>query len=153
MTFDPAEFLNATTSESNDTTMLPPPDNMSGDGYQILADKVNVRAWQGKADPSKSGLTLDIQWLIEDESVKAFCGREKVTCRQGIMLDLTDSGQLDMSKGRNIALGKLREALDLNTPGKPFSFSMIQGRMAKGWVQHRVDGENIYAEIKRVGKF
>ena len=152
MTFDPNEFLNSTVTDSNDTTMISPPDNMSGDGYQILADKVDVRAWQGKTDPSKSGLTLDIQWLIEDEGVKAFCGREKVVCRQGIMLDLNDSGQLDMSKGKNVGLGKLREALDLNTPGKPFSFSMIAGRMVKGWVQHRVDGENVYAEIKRVGK-
>ncbi len=150
--FDPNEFLNSTVTDSNDTTLLNPPDNMSGEGYQILADKVGVRTWQGKADPSKSGLTLDIQWLIEDEEVKKFCGREKVLCKQGIMLDLTEGGQLDMSKGKNIGLGKLREALGLNNPGQPFSFNMITGRMAKGFVQHRVDGENVYAEIKRVAK-
>ena len=150
--FDANDFLNSTVTDSNDTTLINPPDNMSGDGYQMLCTKVDCRAWQGKADPSKSGLTLDVQWQIEDESVKKFCGREKVVCRQGIMLDLTDGGQLDMAKGKNIGLGKLREALGLNTPGVPFSFSMIVGRMAKGFVQHRVDGENVYAEIKRVAK-
>jgi hypothetical protein len=86
--FDPNEFLNSTVTDSNDTTLINPPDNMSGDGYQILATKVDCRTWQAKADPSKSGLALDIQWSIEDESVKTFCGREKVVCKQGIMLGL-----------------------------------------------------------------
>jgi hypothetical protein len=67
---------------------------------------------------------------------------------QDVMLDLTDSGQLDMAKGRNVRLGRLREALDLNAPGRPFSFAMIQGRMAKVKVGHRVDGEDIYAEVR-----
>jgi hypothetical protein len=152
MTFDPNDFLNATITESNDTALLNPPDNMSGDGYQMIADKATVAPWQGKADPSKSGLKLEIQWQIEDENVKKFCGREKVMCRQSIMLDLNDSGGLDLGKGRNIGLGKLREALGMNVPGVPFSFQMISGRMAQGYVQHRVDGENVYAEIKRVAK-
>jgi hypothetical protein len=81
-----------------------------------------------------------------------FCGREKVTCKQGIMLDLNEGGQLDMGKGKNVSLGKLREAIGLNSPGQPFSFSMIQGRMALGFVQHRVDGDQVFAEIKRVQK-
>ena len=152
MTFDPNEFMSATITESNDTALLNPPDNMAGEGYQMIADKVTVVPWQGKADPSKSGLKLEIQWQIEDENVKKHCGREKVLCRQSIMLDLNDSGGLDLGKGRNIGLGKLREALGMNTPGVPFSFQMIQGRMALGYVQHRVDGENVYAEIKRVAK-
>lgn len=150
--FDANDFLNSTIAESNDTVLLNPPDNMSGEGYMIIADKVACRAWQGKADPSKSGLVLDITWLIEDEGVKEFCGREKVQCRQSVMLDLNESGGLDLGKGKNIGLGKLREALGMNVSGQPFSFGMIQGRIAKGFVQHRVEGDNIYAEIKRVGK-
>lgn len=148
--FDPNEFLNQTVDTANDTKLINPPDNMSGEGYQILAGKLDCRTWTKKDDPSVSGLALDIQWEIQDEAVKMFCGREKVICKQGIMLDLTETGGLDMSKGKNIGLGKLREALGLNIPGQPFSFSMIPGRMAKGFVQHRVNGEDIYAEIKRV---
>lgn len=152
MTFDPNEFLNSTVTDSNDTKLINPPDNMAGDGYMILARKLDCRTWQKKDDPSVSGLALDIQWEIQDETVKTFCGRDKIFCKQGIMLDLTDSGQLDMAKGKNIDLGKLREALGLNTPGEPFSFSMIIGRMARGFVHHRVVGEDVYAEIKRVAK-
>lgn len=152
MTFDPNEFLDQTVDAANDTKLINPPDNMSGDGYTILAEDVKCRTWQKRDDPSVSGLALDILWEIQDEEVKMFCGREKILCKQGIMLDLTDSGQLDMGKGKNTGLGKLREALDLNTPGQPFSFSMITGRIAKGFVQHRVVGDDVYAEIKRVAK-
>jgi hypothetical protein len=150
--FDVDNFLNQTVNTSNDTSLINPPDNMSGDGYMILAGKVDCRTWQKRDDPSVSGLALDIQWEIQDEAVKSFCGRDKIICKQGIMLDLTESGELDMGKGKNTNLGKLREALGLNTPGEPFSFSMITGRLAKGFVQHRVVGEDIYAEIKKVLK-
>lgn len=152
MAFNPDDFLNQTVTGSNDTTMINPPENVSSDPYTILAGKVVVRTWQKKDDPSVAGLALDIQWEIQDESVKEFCGREKVFCKQGIMLDLNDDGTLNMAKGQNISLGKLREALELNDPSEPFSFNMIQGRMAHGFVTHRVVGENIYAEIKRVEK-
>ena len=68
------------------------------------------------------------------------------------MLDLTDSGSMDMGKGRNVGLGRLREALNLNQPGQVFSFSMIPGRLAKVAVSHRIDGENIYAEVKSLAR-
>lgn len=150
--FDPNEFLSQTITDANDTKLIPVPDNMAGEPYLMLAGKVEIRSWQKRDDPSVGGLALDIQWEIQDEAVKEHCGREKLTCKQGIMLDLTDSGQLDMSKGKNIGLGKLREALDMNQPGQAFSFQMIEGRLAKGHVQHRVVGEDVYAEVKRVVK-
>ena len=153
--FDPNEFLNGQVEGSNDTKFTNPPDNMSGDPYTGIASKVEIRQWQGKADPSKSGLALDIQWEIQDESVKTFCGRATVNVKQGLMLDITDSGQLDMGKGRTIALGKLREALGMNTPGQPFSFSMIQGRIAGLFVGHRdneKDPESPFAEVRKVVK-
>jgi hypothetical protein len=150
--FDVDNFLNQTVNTSNDTSLINPPDNMSGDGYMILAGKVDCRTWQKRDDPSVSGLALDIQWEIQDEAVKSFCGRDKIICKQGIMLDLTDSGELDMGKGKNVGLGKLREALGLNTPGEPFSFSMITGRLAKGFVQHEVKREEIFVKIKKVLK-
>ena len=145
-TFDPTEFLNSTITEATDTTFTPVP---VGE-YLAIAEKVDVRQWQGKADPSKSGLALDIVWDIQDENAKTICGRDKITCKQGIMLDLSDSGGLDMSKGKNIGLGKLRDALDLNTAGQPFSFGMITGRMAKVVVSHRIADQDIFAEIKKV---
>jgi hypothetical protein len=147
--FNPEEFLDMQVTESNSTKTTPVP---AGE-FLGLADEVKVLPWQKKDDPSVGGLKLEISWNIDDANVKATLERDKVTCRQQIMLDLTESGGLDMGKGKNVGLGRLREAIGLNTPGQPFSFSMIPGRLAKVKVEHRVDGENIYAEIKGVTKY
>lgn len=146
--FNPEQFLDQQFTEANDTKLVPVP---VGE-YTAIAGEVKCRQWQSKADPSKSGLTLDITWEIDDPAVKELLGRDKVTVRQGIMLDLTDSGSMDMGKGRNVGLGRLREALNLNQPGQAFSFSMIPGRLAKVAVTHRIDGENIYAEVKSLAR-
>ena len=146
--FNPDQFLDMTITDANSTKTVPVP---VGE-YTALVSDVKCRQWQSKADPSKSGLTLDVTWEIDDAAVKQLLGREKVTVKQGIMLDLTESGGMDMGKGRNVGLGRLREALDLNRPGVAFSFSMLPGRLAKVSVSHRIDGENIYAEVKSVAR-
>ena len=146
--FNPDQFLDMQIEGQNDTKIIPVP---AGE-YTAMIEEVKVRQWQGKADPSKSGLTLDVQWSIDDASVKELLGRDKVTVKQGIMLDLTDAGGLDMGKGRNIGLGRLREALDLNQPGRPFSFTMLTGRVARVSVSHRIADDNIFAEVKQVAR-
>lgn len=143
--FNPDTFLQATSTEANDTKKIPCP---AGE-YTAVAEKVEARQWQSK-DGLKSGIALDITWSIDDPAVKEVVGRDNVQVRQGLMLDLLDSGGLDMGKGKNIALGRVREATGLNVAGQPFAPSMIQGRAAKVTVSHRVDGEDIYDEIKKV---
>lgn len=147
-TFDPNQFLDMQVTDSNDTKVVPVP---VGE-YVAVAEDVKVRSWSKRDDPSVAGLALDIVWVIDDQQVKEFLGRDKVTVKQGVMLDLKDDGGLDMGKGKNVGLGRLREAVDLNKPGVPFAFSFITGRAAKISVKHRVDGEDIYAEVKGVAK-
>ena len=146
--FSPEQFLDMQVTESNDTKIVPVP---TGE-YLAVVSEVKIRPWQSKSDPSKAGVALDLQWELDDAGVKTLLGRDKVTVKQGVMLDLTDAGGMDMGKGRNIGLGRLREACGLNTPGQPFSVTMLTGRMAKVKVEHRVDGENLYAEVKGVAK-
>ena len=146
--FNPDQFLDMQIEGQNDTKIIPVP---AGE-YTAMIEEVKVRQWQSKADPAKSGLTLDVQWSIDDASVKELLGRDKVTVKQGIMLDLTDAGGLDMGKGRNVGLGRLREALDLNQPGRPFSFTMLTGRVARVSVTHRIADDNIFAEVKQVAR-
>lgn len=143
--FNPDIFLQSTTSEANDTKKIPCP---VGE-YVAIAEKVTARPWQSK-DGLQSGLALDIIWAIDDPQAKEVTGRDNVQVKQGIMLDLLENGGLDMGKGKNVGLGRLREACGLNTPGQPFSPMMIQGRAAKVFVTHRADGEDIYDEIKKV---
>ena len=144
--FNPEQFLDMQVTESNDTKVLPVP---AGE-YVAVVEKVGCRQWQSKKDPSMSGLTLDVLWSIDSPDLKASLGREKITVKQGIMLDVTDAGGLDMGKGRNAQLGRLREATNLNAAGQPFSFSMLSGRVAKINVTHRIEGEDIFADVKSV---
>jgi hypothetical protein len=143
--FDPATFLNQTFDEALDTKVTPCP---VGE-FAGLAEKVDVKPWAAR-DGSSSGLKLEIVWDIQDEGAKSVAMRDPLRVRQQQMLDLTETGSLDMGKGKNVGLGRIREALGLNTPGEPFAFSMIQGRMATCKVSHRVSGEDIFDEIKAI---
>lgn len=147
MSFDPQAFLDSSVSGANDTKVIPVP---VGE-YMGIIEKVLPRQWQSK-DGSSSGIAIDIFWLVEDANVKSYLGRETVTCKQGIMLDTTASGSLDMSKGKNIGLGRLREAVGANDPSSNFSFSMLPGLSAKISVTHRISGEDTFAEVKGVAK-
>lgn len=146
--FSPDQFLDMQVNDANDTKIVPVP---VGE-YIALVSEVRVVSWQKKDDPSVAGLKLQVTWELDSPEVEALLQRDKVTVRQDQMLDLTESGGLDMGKGRNVGLGRLREATGLNTPGQPFSFTMLTGRMAKVSIKHRVDGDTIYSEVRGVAK-
>jgi hypothetical protein len=60
-----------------------------------------------------------------------------------------------MGKGKNVSLGRLREATGLNEKGRPFGFRMLVGQMARVRVKHRPDNKNpeiVYAEVDAVTK-
>ena len=146
--FDPAAFLDMTISAPNDTVRIPIP---VGDYDAGIAD-VACRPWESK-DKTKSGMALDIQWELSAPTVAAQLGREKLIVKQGIMLDLNEGGGIDTGKGMNVDLGKLREAVGLNS-SDAFSFRMLPGRRGTVRVTHRL-GENpgdIFAEIRQVVK-
>jgi len=146
MSFDPDSFLNTTTTQAGDTRLQPVP---VGE-YPALVTEVKARQWTGKSDPTKSGVALDLTWELESMDLKHALGRDKITVKQGIMLDLTPDGALDFGTGRNVSLGRLREAVGLNTPGQPFAFSMLQGRAANVKVTHRLVEDEAYPEVKSV---
>lgn len=150
-TFDPASLMETTTNEVNDTKLLPIPEGE----YPAVIDNIKINTWQSK-DGSQSGLRLDVEYMIDDQAAKEATGRDKLTVRQGIMLDLTEDGQnLDMGKGKNVSLGRLREACGLNVPGQPFAMTMFSGRLVKIKVSQRPkadDPETIYNDVKGVAK-
>ena len=147
MTFDAQAFLDSAVTSSLDTVVIPVP---VGE-YMGIVEKVLPRQWQSK-DGTQTGIALDVFWIVEDANVKAHLGRDTVMCKQGIMLDTTTTGALDTSKGKNVGLGRLREAVGKNSDGEAFTFSMLPGLAARISVSHRVDGENTYAEVKSVAK-
>ena len=118
--FDPQALLDSTTEESMSTTVVPCPEGE----YPATIKEVKLRQWQSAKDPSLAGLAADIFWTVDDQQVLQLLERKEVIVKQGIMLDMTEQGGLDCSKGKNVGLGKLREAVNLNVPGRPFSLKI-----------------------------
>ena len=146
--FDPNTFLEQVVAEVGSTEAVPIP---AGE-YLAFIDKKEVTSWQKKDDPSIHGLKLKITWALEDPAVKELLSRDKVVVAQDIMLDITETGSLDMGKGRNVELNRLRAAVDLNVSG--FSFHQLDGRMARVTVkqdQDKNDPQKFYARVKAVG--
>lgn len=143
--FDPVQFAEQVVTEQMDTKLIPVPVGT----YNMLLEKYTVRQNQGKQDPTKVYVSLDITWEVLDEGVKSQLSRDKVTVPQSIMLDI-ENGRIAVGAGKNVGLGKLRQALGLNVPGEPFSLGMIAGRMAKGTVYHDPYNGEIYSKVKSV---
>ena len=99
------------------------------------------------------GVVLDVTFLLQDEAVKARLGRDKLSVKSGFFLDTTPNGGFDMSKGKNIKLNKLREAVDQNKPG--WKVPMLKGAgPLKVLVSLRPDknSDAIYNDVKSFGK-
>ncbi len=134
--FDSDTFMSGTVEGENSTVFIPVPEGE----FQALAEKVESRNANGY-------VILDVTWSIDDDSVVTATGRDKNTARQSIFLDMTDAGGIDMGQGKNIQLGKLREAIGQNGPGA-WSPSMILGNVAKIRVAHRLYEGTTYADVK-----
>ena len=146
--FDPSRFLDDTTKEEGSTSYRPVPE---GEYIAVVAKEPEFRPWQGKKDPTKSGMTMDLQWSIDDAAVKQELERDEVFVRQGIMLDLTAGGGIDWSKNKNVKLHQVRDSVGLNRAGEVFNPRMLAGKVARVKVKHRVteDGQ-IFAEVTQV---
>lgn len=145
--FDPTTFASQTIEGANDTVRIP----VEEGEYPAIIDKHEFRSWTSK-DGTQSGIALDILWSIQDQAQVEKTGMAKALVKQGLMFDLNAAGGIDTGKGKNIALGKLREALSLNHPSKPFSFDQLDGQMAKVRVKHRLVDDDVFADVKGVTK-
>ena len=154
--FNPDVFLNTTVVESNATELLV----VSEGEYTAISGGVtadNFRSFDIKKGDraGQKGYSLDIEWNIEDTggAIKATIGREPKV-RQSIMLEISSDGTLVFGKGRNVSLGRVREALNQNQTGKPWSFSMLGGQIAKVKVKHRLDPatQRTYSEVADVSR-
>ena len=102
----------------------------------------------------KGFLMLDVVWAPEDEIQRVALGVERLPyVRQTVFLDVTPQGGLDMSPFKNSDLGRLREALGLNTEGQRWSFNDFIGRAGLITVEQKPnekDSANPYTNVKSV---
>lgn len=149
--FDANAFLNQEITGALDTKYIPIP---QGD-YPAIITKLEGREQDNKNDPSKPWTVLDVTYQIEDAKVREITGLPAPTVRQSIFLEMGPDGRLDTSKGKNIPLGRLREAVGLNDPDKPFSFQQLMGQACVVSVTHtpkKDDPSTIYSNVSKVGK-
>jgi hypothetical protein len=146
--FDPEAFLDITLTEP---TVKRPPIPV-GDYHGILGE-IKSRAWQGKKDPSKSGIAWDVPIEIElPPSVATMVGQPTIKVTDSIMLDITDSGSLDNSPGKNRRLRLYREALDMNKPGDSFSARAMSGRPVLVKIKHEEYEGDLYERVDAVAR-
>lgn len=148
MTFNAAEFMNTTFEQSLDTRVLPCPEGT----WRAQITDVEAREIEIKngENAGQKRVVMDVTYEVVDEQPKLDTGRDSVKLRQGIFLDLTDSGGLDFSKGKNVRLGKLREAALQNTDGSPWAPSMLKGVVVLIEVTHRLHEGDTFDDVKKV---
>lgn len=135
---DAKAMLDMSVTGALDTKYTPVP---VGD-YLGLITEVGAQGGPQKEDPTKAWLRYDYKIEVQDEGVKALLGRDKVTMTFGIMVDTTPEGGLDMGKGKNVQLGRFREALGQNSPSDPWNPRMPVGHPIRISVKHEPGFKN-----------
>ena len=145
--FDPQAFLDATIAEPS----VKRPPLPAGREFVGVIGEVKARTWQGKQDPSKSGIVMDVP-ITFDLAQFPELNLKQVTITDGIMLDTTDGGTIDNSPGKNGKLRRYREALNMNKPGDTFSFRAMQGRTIRAKISHRTYEGDLFDQIDSVAR-
>ena len=143
--FNPDTFLNTETSSANSVQYTPVPEGEFNASIKAIKPRVLT---DGRA-------VLDVTWTVDDEQARNETGMAEPSVRQTVWLDTTESGGLDFGKGKNVGLGKLRDAVNQNASGKPWAPGMLVGQVAKIKVSHSIDkrdGTSINADVKAVTK-
>lgn len=145
--FDPEAFLDVTLSEPTEKREVLPVGEYTG-----VLGEAKSRAWTGKADSSKSGIALDIPISIDvPADLQASKGLPAtLTLKDSIMLDLTENGLVDNSKGKNNRLRMYREAVNMNNAGDVFSPRKLQGQVVTVRVSHEVYNDNLVERVAGV---
>lgn len=154
--FDPNSFMAQTVDGELDTQVQLVPEGEYPAMIESIEAEKDFRhgiVGEGKKTAGATWANFSPRFVLQAPEVAAELGREKVVvAHEGIFLDLDSTGNLDFSKGKNVNLGQLRDAVGQNKPG-PWSFSNLSGAgpvMVK--VSH-LDGKNgKFARVTRVAK-
>lgn len=143
--FSVEDFLATTITDAGSTQATAVP---TGE-YVAIATKMSLRNVDTK---DGARVILELSWDIQDQDgrVKTVTGRDKNFARQSLWLDLTDDGKLDMSKGQNIGLNRVREALGQNKAGVAWRPDQLLNCPAQVSVEDQVVGDKTYANVNKV---
>lgn len=153
--FDPSSFMEQSIDAQLDTIVKQCPEGE----YRAIIDDFDAEKAFRTFTSQKNGQDYTVfspPFVIQDDAVASELGRDKIVVfHKGMFIDTDSSGGLDTSSGKNVDLGKLRDAVGQNKPGA-WNFGMLKGA---GPVMVRVihesdkdDPEKKYARVSRVTK-
>lgn len=128
MPFDADEFMQQTVDQPMETDYQLCPEG----SYPAMIDDFTSEAFKHFSGTSErtgrdyAMTTLELPWSIQDATVLAGMGRDKVLVTQKIIVDRTEQGGLDWGKDKNVKLGQTRAALGQNGAGT-WNFSNLKG--------------------------
>ena len=146
--FDPAVFLDATTTEVNEKRPPIPtenPDDPNGLYTAVIGEIKTDSGTIGKGDNvGKPWVSMVIPLRIQvPASVQGLGLPSELTLTDRAFLDLTPQGGLDNSKGKNRRQKDYRDATGMNNPGEAFAWRMLQGKVVKVRVTHEMYNDSI----------
>ena len=126
--------------------------------YAFEKEVKNPTSFQGKKDPSKTYVAMDIILDIEvpstiREDLHITLEGNSLVKTHNIFLDVNAEGTgLDLAVGKNTALRHYREATNQNAAGKPFKLKDLEGKAVLVRLKQKEYEGNIYEEVARVAK-
>jgi hypothetical protein len=146
--FDVETFLDATTTEALQRRPPLPA------GMDFVATLGEPKGRQGEKD-GKAWKAIDFPIEIDLAAypeIQKQLGVEKAVLKYGFVLDINEGGMIDWSVGKNNRLRRLREAVNMNVAGQPFSMRAMQGRMLKVKIKHVPYEGDMLDDIDSVAK-
>lgn len=142
--FDPSKFMEQS-ADAGSTNFEPIP----AKEYTAIIDDVSEPRVVAGRDGDR--VVFDVNFLLQDEEVKAKLGRE-LKVKAGIFVDTNSNGAMDMGKGKNVRLNQLRAAVGQNKAG--WKIPQLKGAgPLKVMVTLRPDknSDAVYNDVKSFG--
>lgn len=153
--FDPQAFLDAQQNEVNEKRPPLPtenPDSPDGLFMAVIGEISTATGTIGKGDKAgQPWISMIVPLRIQvPAAVQGIGLPPEITLTDRAFLDLTAQGTIDNSKGKNRQQRAYREATDLNRPGEPFAWRMLQGKVVKVKIAHELYQEQIQERVAAV---
>lgn len=145
--FDPNNFLSTEVTGELSTTIKPIPEMEEA---TLICKKIDVRV----TGPQQEYVVMDITWVVDEPEARTATGLAEPTVRQGVFLDITEQGGLDMAEGANIDLGRVRAAAGQNDANTSWMPARLEGVAVVGQITQRASNkegdDRIFNDVKNL---
>lgn len=146
--FDPVAFLSTPTTEVNEARPRIPPEFYVGVIGEIDLTKVKHGTYSKGDNVGKPWMSLPVPIKLQlPPEVQSLGLPPEFQLTDNVFIDLTANGTMDNAKGKNQRQLDYRKATNMNNPGEPFAWPMLQGRPIKIQVRHEMYQDKIQEKL------